>query len=290
LWNQRAGKRWMLWQIPLGNSNHKNVANNGGASEGYKDNRPEYFFGNGTAHLAKFAEVGVIGLLFGAGAGGQSSYQNDVYSDGQLFMKSRAGAILNAGGVVIADGRGSGGTGTGGATGAGGSTGSGGRSGAGGIAAGGSGGAPPDASRYGFESTEQGWTTSGGIIGSVASSTDRAFAGARSLKVNISGAAGTAHARVASPAVAAGQVVTFHVFVPTATGLASVQPYLLQGAAGGWAWTGSWRSAASLAAGQWNTITVQAPANAVTPFAELGVEITTSASFTGACYVDAVNW
>jgi len=104
LWNQKAAKRWVLWQIPLGNSNHKNVWNNGGSGEGYKDNRPEYFFANGTSHIAKFADAGVVGLLFGAGAGGQSSYQNDTYSDGQLFMKSRAGAILNAGGVPIATG------------------------------------------------------------------------------------------------------------------------------------------------------------------------------------------
>lgn len=101
LWNQKSQKRWVLWQIPLGNSNHKNVYNNGNPSEGYKDNRPEYFFGNGTAHLAKFADAGVIALLFGAGAGGQSTYTNDVYTDGQLFMKSRAGAILNAGGVTL---------------------------------------------------------------------------------------------------------------------------------------------------------------------------------------------
>ena len=60
LWNHKSSKRWVLWQIPLGNSNHRNVANNGSARAGYKDNRPEYFFGNGTAHLAKFADAGVI--------------------------------------------------------------------------------------------------------------------------------------------------------------------------------------------------------------------------------------
>jgi hypothetical protein len=45
--------------------------------------------------------VGVIGLLFGAGASGMSTYTNDVYTDGQLFMKSHAGAFLNAGGLGI---------------------------------------------------------------------------------------------------------------------------------------------------------------------------------------------
>jgi len=101
LWNEKAQKRWVLWQIPLGNSNAKNVYNNGGAAEGYKDNRPEYFFGSGTAHITKFADAGVIALLFGAGAGGQSTYTNDVYTDGQLFMKSRVQAFYNAGGVAL---------------------------------------------------------------------------------------------------------------------------------------------------------------------------------------------
>jgi len=101
LWNQKAGKRWVLWQIPLGNSNHLNVANTNGAREGYRDNRAEYFFGNGTNHLRKFADAGVIALLFGPGQGDQAFYTNDVYTDGQLFMQSRAGAILNAGGVPI---------------------------------------------------------------------------------------------------------------------------------------------------------------------------------------------
>lgn len=277
LWNQKASKRWVLWQIPLGNSNHKNVPNNGGPSEGYKDNRAEYFFANGTAHITKFADAGVIALLFGAGAGGQSSYQNDIYSDGQPFLRSRAAAILNNGGVPIADGRG----GTGGAGGAGGSAG----------AAGGAGmGAPSDPSRYGFESTTQGWGTSGGILSSVASSADRSFAGDSSLKLNVSGAAGSARARVTNPPTPAGATVTFRIFLPAGTAVSAVQPYVLQGAAGSWRWTGAWRAASSLTAGAWNTISLQVPSNAAVPLAELGVEITTQASWSGALYVDAVNW
>lgn len=101
LWNRTAGLRWVLWQIPLGNSNHLNVYNNGGPRQGYKDNRPEYFFGSGDAHLRKFADAGTIALLFGPGAGGQSFYTNDFFTDGQLFMKSRAGDFLSAGGLPI---------------------------------------------------------------------------------------------------------------------------------------------------------------------------------------------
>jgi hypothetical protein len=101
LWNEKAKKRWVLWQIPLGNSNHLNIYNNGNPREGYKDNRPEYFFSSGTEHMRKFADVGVLALLFGPGAGGQSYYTNDFYTDGRLFMQSRAGDILNTGGLPI---------------------------------------------------------------------------------------------------------------------------------------------------------------------------------------------
>jgi hypothetical protein len=407
LWNRKSAKRWVLWQIPLGNSNHRNVFNNGGSAEGYKDNRPEYFFGNGTAHIEKFGDSGVIGLLFGAGAGGVSSYGNDTYTDGQLFMKSRAGAILNAGGVPLADGR------TGGCSPVAG-TGTGLRgeyfsgrtftssllvrtdatvnfswgSGSPGTpvpvdnfsvrwtgqvsprftgpttfytqsddgvrlwlnnqllidnwtdhgstensatitltagqrydvkleyyeAAGGAvarlswssacetkqvipatqlypgAAAPADPAVYNFESSTQSWTTTGGMLTGASSSTDRAFAGARSLKVAFGAGSGSQRVFASAPATPAGRLVTFRFWLPSGTPITSIQPYVMQGAAGGWLWTGSWTGAGSLATNQWNTLTVQVPANAATPLAELGIEINTNASYTGSVYVDAVSW
>ena len=408
LWNVKSLKRWVLWQIPLGNSNHKNVYNNGGVSEGYKDNRPEYFFGSGTAHIEKFAESGVISLLFGAGAGGQSSYANDQYSDGQLFMKSRAGAIVNAGGVPLAGGsstptcsavagNGSGLTGdyfsgttlttkvltrtdatvdfqwgtTAPAAGVAadnysvrwtgqvsprfsGSTtfytssddgvrlwvngqqlvdnwtnhGTTENSGSITLTAGqkydvkleyyeATGGATArllwssscepkaaipagqlypaavasgDTARYNFESGAQAWAAGGAGVASAASSTERAFAGSGSLKVVLGAAAGDGSVKVVSPTVPAGATVTFHVWVPAGSTLSAIQPYALQGAAGGWAWTGSWRAASSLQAGNWNTITVAVPSNAAA-LAELGVMFTLSGASGGAAaYVDSVTW
>jgi hypothetical protein len=290
LWNVRANLRWMLWQIPLGNSNHQNVANGGASRQGYKDNRPEYFFGNGTAHIAKFADVGVIGLLFGAGATGQSSYTNDTYSDGQLFMKSRAGAILRAGGVPLARA----GTGT---SDAGADTGN--------VDAGTSGadaaidrtpadgitGTPPpgDVSKYHFENGTQTWSSSGTPIVGVAGSTARAFAGASSLAVTFNGAAGAPTIFVRSPATPAGSTVAFRIWLPAGSAITSVQPYALQGASGGWTWTGTWRAAASLTANAWNTINVAVPANAA-PLDQLGLEFTTSKAWSGTAYVDAVTW
>lgn len=108
LWNVTSQKRWILWQIPLGNSNHLNVWNNGGPREGYLDNRTEYFFGdNSAAHLNKFATSGVMALLFGAGAAGQANFVNDTYMDGQLFLKSRVAAYYQGGGLPIPPGPGS---------------------------------------------------------------------------------------------------------------------------------------------------------------------------------------
>lgn len=292
LWNVKAQKRWVLWQIPLGNSSSKNVPNNGGPSEGYKDNRPEYFFGSGTAHITKFADAGVIALLFGAGTAGQSWYQNDQYADGQLFMKSRAGAIVNAGGVPLAIG-GAGGSGSaGGSSGAGGSGGTGGTSGAGGISgAGGSGGATPtgDTAQYNFEANGQSWLAAGTAVSAVARSTTRAFAGTSSLKVTL-GSTGNGFAKVLNPPVSAGSTVTFRVWVPAGSTLTSIQPYVLQGAAGGWAWTGNWRAANTLQAGSFNTVTVTVPANAAA-LAELGVQFALSGSAAGAAaYIDSVAY
>lgn len=300
LWNAKANMRWVLWQIPLGNSNHQNVANSGSSRQGYKDNRPEYFFGNGTAHIAKFADAGVIGLLFGAGATGQSSYTNDTYTDGQLFMKSRAGAILRAGSVALAGGSSggsNGGTGTGsidaGAAGDGGVDvgsvdGAFDRTGDGAATDGAS--VSADSSKYHFESGTQSWSSSGAPIVGLASSTARAFAGSSSLAVTFNGAAGAPTVFVRSPATPAGSTVTFRIWLPAGSAISAVQPYALQGAAGGWAWTGTWRAASSLAANAWNTITVSVPANAAMPLDQLGVEFTTSQSWSGTAYVDAVTW
>src|SRR5207253_1758502 len=84
-----------------------------------------------------------------------------------------------------------------------------------------------------FESGTQGWVPSGGMITGVSSSTAQASAGRHSLAVNINGAAGTQDVHIANPIVPAGSTVTFHVWCPAGSPVSSVQPYALQGAAGG---------------------------------------------------------
>jgi len=150
------------------------------------------------------------------------------------------------------------------------------------------GGTTSDPAQYNFESGTQGWSVSGAPLTGTASSTARAFAGSRSLAVSVGGT-GTATAAVSSPSAGPGKVVTFRLWIPSGSGLSSLQPFALQGASGGWAWTGSWRAASSLTANAWNTITVTVPANAAA-LAQLGVEVATSSSWTGTIYVDSVSW
>ena len=69
-----AGKPIMIWQIPEGNQYFDTENNTNGH---YQDNRAEYFFG----HMDELAQVGVIGLLFGAGNGG-STVNADGMNDG----------------------------------------------------------------------------------------------------------------------------------------------------------------------------------------------------------------
>jgi hypothetical protein len=124
LFHRASDTPWILWQIPIGNSNSPNVdARRGawagpypedyvlpsgctrgaatGCPSGYKDNRAEYFLGTERdEHLAKFAAAGVIGLLFGPSEN-CTDPSSDYYTDGQLFLQSRAGALLDAGGFPL---------------------------------------------------------------------------------------------------------------------------------------------------------------------------------------------
>jgi len=102
LWNQKAGRRWVLWEIPVGNSNSLNEANTGQPRGGYRDNRAEWVFGlSGAPHRDVLAKAGVGIMFFGLASTAQASVVNDYYTDGQLFMKSRAGAFLLSGGLVL---------------------------------------------------------------------------------------------------------------------------------------------------------------------------------------------
>jgi hypothetical protein len=63
-----AGKRIVLWQIPLGNTKMR-AQNN--ATGHYQDNRPEWLLDEpARTHLAAYRDAGVVAFLFGGGASG----------------------------------------------------------------------------------------------------------------------------------------------------------------------------------------------------------------------------
>ena len=144
--------------------------------------------------------------------------------------------------------------------------------------------------QYDFEAGTQGWASSGAPISSVTQSGSEYVSGSKSLAVNLSGAAGNASAYVSSPAAPAGATVTFHVWIPANSQVTAIQPYVQQGEAGGWNWTDNYLDISSLQTNAWNTLTLQVPANAVTPLYQLGVQFFTGATWTGTCYIDAVGW
>jgi hypothetical protein len=75
-----TSRRTMLWQVPNGNRVYRTEDNTNGH---WQDNRPEYFLNpaTGREHLAQWANLGVVGILWGAGAEAQSNYY-DANNDG----------------------------------------------------------------------------------------------------------------------------------------------------------------------------------------------------------------
>lgn len=123
--NAGTGRRIVLWQTPVGNQYFATENNTDGH---YQDNRAEYFLGDGPsyAHLTDFANAGVVGMLFGRGAGGPTTYDDSKgdgvtnpapvtsyqcnacnthvsqYSDDDGgYLRLFGGAYLNAGGVAV---------------------------------------------------------------------------------------------------------------------------------------------------------------------------------------------
>jgi hypothetical protein len=128
------------------------------------------------------------------------------------------------------------------------------------------------------------------MITGVSTSGTEVYAGAKSLAVQFSGTkSDTQMVYVSSPATPVGKTVTFHIWIPAGSAVSAVQPYVQQGAGGGWLWTGNYQAITSLTPEAWNIIAVTVPSNAVTPLYELGVQFFTNSAWTGTCYIDSVG-
>jgi hypothetical protein len=147
-------------------------------------------------------------------------------------------------------------------------------------------GTSPDPSKFNFEVDNQLWTPSGSQISGVASSATQHYVGLRSLAVNFGGAAaGTSSVQVGGVVVPSGATITFHVFIPAGSQVTTIEPYLQDY---NWNWVSNPTSA--ITPGAWNTVTLTVPSTSITPLQYLGLRLTTGAAWTGAVYVDAINW
>ncbi len=92
--SRQAGKRLILWQIPVGNMAMDNSCHH------YQDNRAAYAF----SHTRDLFDAGVIGLVFGGGAGCETSVETDggfVAAQGAIAYAAPAAPTGLAAGVVL---------------------------------------------------------------------------------------------------------------------------------------------------------------------------------------------
>ncbi|MEO7100216.1 MAG: cellulase family glycosylhydrolase, partial [Luteolibacter sp.] len=147
-------------------------------------------------------------------------------------------------------------------------------------------GTNPDPTQFNFETDTQRWSPSGAQIAGIATSTAQHFAGNQSLAVNFNGtASGTSSVYLSDVNVAAGALVTFHVWIPSGSKITTIDAYLNDY---NWAWTSTGHG--NLTSNAWNTIIFTVPSDATTPLKQLGLRISTNAAWTGTCYIDSVGW
>lgn len=312
LWNLKSGKRWVLWQIPLGNSNSPNTC-----AMGYKDNRTEYFFGpNSQAHLQKVVDVGVISLLFGEGASCQTTRMTDgdyLRLNARTYLAGSGiplnGQVVDAGtpssvdagftctctcipnvldaGVQPADA---------------------GKPDSGTVVDAGipDAGKPdsgypivdagtPDAgfglAGFEFENSVQGFSVDNST-GVVTTTNTPVWSGFKSLAAAFNNSTGQISVQVVPTTIipSAGVTITYHVWIPAGTPLASIQVYAQESSSTSWRWNAYWSPSSNLVTQGWNTFTVALPTNA-SKIQALGVQFDFGANhYSGTFYIDSITW
>jgi hypothetical protein len=248
--------------------------------------------GEGGGGAAGAGEGGADAGTGGAGTGGTTGSGGAIGTGGADAGTDTAigtGGMIGVGGAGMGGMIGTGGMGTGGA-------------GVGGMGMGGmgTGGGPViDNAQFNFEASAQGWAAQGPWTGTGRMTAQR-FAGMASIGATLTytPASGSMTQELwISPAAGtgpvAGNVVTFHVFLPAnADGIVAwVQPYIQDGSTQQ-VFTGSFADSTMLTFGGWNTITVSLPATTVSPIFKMAVQLFTSGTvaFTGNIYVDSISW
>jgi sialate O-acetylesterase len=144
-----------------------------------------------------------------------------------------------------------------------------------------------DSSRFGFESSTQGWGNLWGVAGisSVALSAEQRYLGTNSLKISYGNGTGTTQypsTLVARPAgLAAGNVITFRYFIPANSPIHQVAVFIQTSTV---PWTSRW---ASPTKGSWNSLSLTVPTGTVD---DIGFQVELLPGASGSVYVDSVTW
>jgi hypothetical protein len=143
-----------------------------------------------------------------------------------------------------------------------------------------------DTAQYNFESGTQGWVVAAAPATAVAQSSTQVYAGSNSLAITMNGASACGIVDVANPGpnLTNGKVITAHYWVPSGFPQNQVQLSITD-TAHNWFGTG-----VVITAGQWNTVTLTVPSNAVMPVISLAVAYCTTATWSGTVYLDSVSW
>jgi hypothetical protein len=148
---------------------------------------------------------------------------------------------------------------------------------------------PQDTATYNFETGTQGWTTSGGMISDVTTSSAEAFAGLSALEVDFDGTGADIQDAYVNPSSSptAGQTISFEVWIPADSTIDWIQPFALDSV---WNWYGDWQLVSNLVGNAWNSFTITIPTTATMPLNFLGVQFDTTGAWSGKCYVDSIGW
>jgi hypothetical protein len=162
--------------------------------------------------------------------------------------------------------------------------------------------APAGASRYGFETSAEGWhdlrdafyhqpTTA------VARSTAHAFEGQSALEISVDTMNGYTTPTIGvmiSQAIPAGTRITYHLWFPGNGSIEAVQPYVLYDKRGSnipqWGGIDPVLSTSALTPNAWNTVTHVVPDDIVGKVYEVGMEWRTFGNQRVKVYMDAVTW
>ena len=279
----------MLWQIPLGNSNHHNVANNGASRAGLQGQPPRVFLRQRhRAHRQVRRRRRDRAAVRRGRRRAELVPERHLHRRAALHAEPRGrDPEARAACRWPAAAR----RGTGGSTGTGGTTG---RRTTGRAAAPAPAATPPPPTRaqYNFESERAG-------LGDLGRAADRrrqldgprvrwhAFAGGdRQWRCRR-----RQRRRSSSPATPAGQGRDVpHLGAGGQRLISSLQPFVLQGASGNWAWTGNWRAIVVADGQRLEHDHGDRAGERRARCSQLGVEVATGSSWTGTIYVDSVSW